>query len=345
MGNPEIDNKIEEGISFYNQKNIPKAIITLREALNQAEGSELAEKGRYYLALSYFENDNLDEAADELPKCGAYSPVKVFELIKSIASKAGIDYKKLIDELPQKSLYLAVIEGEERSRKDAAAKAEAESKKLDEEKQKKLETEGEYDNLFVETMHAAPTSYFFPVLMGFVSLPAWGLGLLFAMRFSKAVIRFVVQYVFYYIYLNRSSIHEWSVQNINLSNIFGYSDTVNSLNMYVYPCLSGIYILAAVIFALQSFVFSYFEWYKMLLVGNITEVRNTSDVYINIGFDHHVNVGDSFNVYTRGKSPVLKGVASVLKHEDNVSLVEFRPNTTHETIYHPKVGDFVNYKW
>lgn len=345
MSNPGIDAKIEEGIAFYNQNNMPKAIITLREALKNAEGCDLLEKGHYYLSCAYLQNDNLDEAADELPKCGAYAPAKVFELIKSIASKAGIDYKKIMNELPQKEIYVVIIEQEEAERRKAASEASAEREKKEQEDKLKLETEGDYRDLFVETMKAAPTNYFFPLMMGLVSIPAWGLGLLLARRFPKAIIRFALQYAFYYMYINGGVINQWTVTNINLSQIFGYTPFVNSINMYVFPVLKLVFALSAVLISLQSFVYAYFEWYKMFLVGNIVEVRNTSDIYINIGFDHHINTGDVFNVYSRGKKPVLKGHATVLKHEDASSLIEFRPNTELHEIHPPKIGDFVNYKW
>ncbi len=345
MSNPEIDAKIEEGISFYNQNNIPKAIITLREALKDGAGADLTEKGHYYLSCAYLQNDNLDEAADELPKCGAYAPAKVFELIKNISAKAGVDYKKIMNELPQKDLYTAIIEQEETERRKAAAEAAAEREKKAQEDKLKLETEGDYRDLFVETMKAAPTNYFFPLLMGLVSIPAWGLGLLLARRFPKAVIRFALQYAFYYMYINRGAINQWTVSNINLSQIFGYTPFVNSLNSYVFPVLQLAFVLATILISLQSFVYAYFEWYKMFLVGNIVEVRNTNDIYINIGFDHHANVGDVFNVYSRGKKPIFKGQATILKHEDISSLVEFRPNTELHEIHPPKIGDFVNYKW
>lgn len=345
MNNPEIDAKIEEGISFYNQNNIPKAIITLRETLKDSQGADLSEKGHYYLSCAYLQNDNLDEAADELPKCGAYAPTKVFELIKSISAKAGVDYKKIMNELPQKDLYAAIIEQEEIDRSRAAAENAAEREKKMREDMLKLETEGDYRDLFVETMRAAPTNYFFPLLMGLVSIPAWGLGLLLARRFQKAIVRFAIQYAFYYMYINRGAINQWTVSNINLSQIFGYTPFVNSLNTYVFPALQLIFAIAAILISLQSFVYAYFEWYKMFLVGNIVEVRNTSDIYINIGFDHHANTGDVFNVYSRGKKPLLKGHATVLKHEDASSLIEFRPNTELHEIHPPKIGDYVNYKW
>ncbi len=345
MSNPEIDGKIEEGISFYNQNSVPKAILVLREALKNSEGSDLAEKGHYYLASAYLQNDNIEEAADELIHCGSYAPLKTFELIKNIAVKAGVDYKKIMNELPQKDLYIAVIEQEENMRREAEAKDFAEREKKMAEEKLKLEIEGDYRDLFVETMRAAPTNYIFPLFMGIISIPAWGAGMLLARRFPKAIIRFALQYVFYYMYINAGPINHWCVNNINLSQMFGYSPFVNNLNSYIFPAFQIIYISAAVIISLQSFVYSYFEWYKMFLVGNIVEVRNTNDVYINIGFEHHVNIGDIFNVYTRGKTPVLKGYASILKHEDALSLVEFRPDTNLSEIMHPKVGDFVNYKW
>jgi len=345
LSNPEIDAKIEEGISYFNQGNIPKAIITLREILKNSEGADLSEKGHYYLSLSYFQNDNLDEAADELPKCGSYAPAKVFELIKNISSKAGVDYKKIMGELPQKDLYMAIIEQEEQKRRQAESDAAEERRKKAEEDKLRLETEGDYKDLFVESMRAAPTNYVFPLLMGLISIPAWGAGLLLAGRLPKAIIRFVLQYVFYFIYINSVNIHQWTLSNINLSQIFGYTPFVNSLNGYVFPALQCAYVGAAVLISLQSFVYAYFEWYKMFLLGNIIEVRNTNDIYINIGFDHHVNVGDIFNVYTRGRKPLLKGTATVLKHEDASSLVEFRPNTELHEIMPPKIGDLVNYKW
>lgn len=345
MSNPEIDAKIEEGIAFYNQNNIPKAIITLREALKNAEGCDLLEKGHYYLACAYLQNDNLDEAADELPECGAYAPAKVFELIKNISSKAGIDYKKIINELPQKELYTVIIEQLEAERKIAAAKAAEEYEKKAQEEKLKLETEGDYNDLFVGTMKAAPTNYFFPALMGLISIPAWGLGLFLAGRVLNAIIRFVLQYAFYYVYINKGAINQWTVSNINLSQIFGYTPFVNSLNAYIFPALQLVFALSVVLISLQSFVYAYFEWYKMFLVGNIVEIRNTGDVYINIGFDHHINTGDVFNIYSRGKKPILKGQATILKHEDASSLIEFRPNTELREVHSPKIGDFVNYKW
>lgn len=346
MSNPEIDAKIEEGISYYNQNNLPKAILTLREALKSDDGSsEFGPKGHYYLSLAYLKNDNLDEAADELPKCGAYAPAKVFELIKEISSKAGVDYKKIIDELPQKDLYVAIIEQEEQKRKQEAIAAAAEREKKAEEEKLRLETEGDYNDLFVDSLKAAPTNYFIPFLMGLISIPAWGLGMLLAGRLFKAAFRFGIQYVFYLMYINANAIHNWTLENINLSQIFGYTPFINSINEYVFPALQIIFAICTVLVALQSFVYAYFEWYKLFLVGNVIEIRNTNDIYLNIGFDNHINIGEVFNVYSRGKKPIYKGTVTVLKYEDTTCLVEFRPNTELAAIVPPKVGDIVKFKW
>lgn len=345
MSNPEIDAKIEEGISFFDQNNIPKAIITLREVLKNDEGSDLSSKGHYYLSLAYFQNDNLQEAFDELPKCGAYAPAKVFDLIKNISAKSGDDYKEIANSLPQKDLYAAIVEQENQKRNKEASAAAAERDKQAEADKLKLETEGDYNDLFVETMKAAPTNYLIPFFMGVISIPAWGLGLLLAGSLPKAIIRFAVQYAYYYMYTNSHSIHNWTLTNINLSNIFGYTPFVNSLNEYVFPGLQIVFAVSTLILSLQSFVFAYFEWYKIFIFGNVVEVRNTNDVYINVGFEHHINLGDVFNIYTRGKKPVLKGNATILKHEDAVSLVEFRPNTELQVIMQPKIGDIVKFKW
>ena len=68
-------------------------------------------------------------------------------------------------------------------------------------------------------------------------------------------------------------------------------------------------------------------------------------MFTSIGFDHHINTGDVFNIYSRGKKPILKGQATILKHEDASSLIEFWPNTELREVHSPKIGDFVNYKW
>lgn len=341
----ELENKIIEGISYYENGNIPKAILTLREALKNDIKSEIIEKGHYYLALAYFQNGNIENAADELPKCGSYEPRKVFELIKEIAKYASVDYKKLINELPQKELYINIINEEEKLLKEQEQKLKLELERKKREEQIRLEIEGNYEHLTNEDLIAKVNNNFIPVIIGLLSFFIWGLGLLLSFNFFNAIFRFALQFLFYYIYINSNNIHQWILNNINFSLIFGYGPIVNNLNHYIFPVLQFVYFITLFLISAQSFVFSYFEWYKILLIGHVVEVRNTGDVYINIGFNHNINIGDKFYVYTRGVKPILKGEVTILKYEDEKSLVEFRPNTNLQQMLQLRVGDVVKYKW
>ena len=340
--NNELDAKITEAIECYNSKNIPKAIMKLREAIAIDDSSQ---KAHFYLALSYMENGSVEEAADELPKCGAYAPLKVFDLIKKIAAEAKIDYKQIINELPQKDLYAEIISQEER--KLDAQKAEEHEKRREEEKKRleAMETEGDYDNIFVDALRSAPSNYIIPVFMGLISVPVWGAGMLLALRIPKAVIRFVFQYVFYYIYMNRDSIRNSILGAVDFNQIVGYGSTAMIMNNWRWPVCQMIYVVAILVLALQSFVVSFFEWYKIFLIGNIVEIRNNVDIYINAGFNQHLDVGDNFKVWTRGHTPIMKGIATVMKIEENSSLVEIRASIEHKEVQQPKVGDIIKFKW
>lgn len=337
--NPEFEAKFAEALGHYESKNIPKTIMALREATSMSGASD---KAHYYLALSYLENGNVEEAADELPKCGAYAPVKVFDLIKRVAAEAKIDYKQIVKELPQKELYSAVIEQEEKKLADEKAKAGEAALEAEKKRQEMLEVEGDYDNIFVDAMRSAPSNYIIPVFMGLISIPAWGAGMLFAGRIPKAVIRFVLQYVFYYVYLNRDSIIMSIVSSVDFSTA---SSSLEFLNGWRVPACQGIYVIAALVFTLQSFVVSFFEWYKIFLVGNIVEIRNNVDVYINAGFNQHIDTGDSFKVWTRGHKPLMKGIATVVKVDENSSQIEIRASIEHKETLQPKIGDIVKFKW
>ena len=347
MADSEFSAKISEGIEYYNHKNIPKAIVTLRDALSSGAGEEkdVLEKGSFYLAQAYFDNGSFDEAADQLPNCGAYAPMRVFGLIKDIASRVNMDFTKIIGELPQKDLYIAIIEEEKIRIREAQLVAAEDQKVKDEEARKRKEIEGDYTELFVDTMHSGPTNYIIPAFMGLISLPVWGAGMLLALRIPQAVIRAVLQYIFYLLYMNQDQARVWVSYNINLSKVFGYTELVNKVNTFIFPGLQMVYIVLGVMFALQSFVVAFAEWYKIFLVANIVEIRNNVDIYINVGFNQHVNQGESFKVYSRGVKPVFKGIATIVKHEDTTSLVEFRPSLENKELIHPKVGDFIYYKW
>jgi len=347
LADSEFSAKITAGIEFYNQKNIPKAIVTLRDALAEGtpEERDVIEKGSFYLALAYFDNGSFDEAADLLPNCGAYAPMRVFNLIKDIAAKVNMDFVKIINELPQKDIYVAIIEEEKKKMRQAQAVAAEDQKVREEEARKRKEVEGDYEDLFVDTMRSGPTNYIVPAFMGLISIPVWGAGMLLAINIRQAIIRTVLQYGFYYLYINNQLVRTWISYNFNLSKIFGYTEFVNKVNGWVFPGLQMVYIILGVMFALQSFVVAFAEWYKIFLVANIVEIRNNVDIYINVGFNQHVNQGDTFKVYSRGVKPIFKGTATILKHEEVNSLVEFRPSLENTELIHPKVGDFIYYKW
>jgi len=347
LADSEFSAKISEGIEFYNQKNIPKAIVTLRDTLSSGTGGEKSdiEKGSFYLAQAYFDNGNFDEAADQLPNCGAYAPMRVFNLVKDIASKVNMDFMKIIAELPQKDIYIAIIEEEKKKMREAQLIAAEDQKVKEEEERKRKEVEGDYNDLFVDTMRSGPTNFVIPAFMGLISIPLWGAGMLLALKIPKAIIRTVLEYIFYFIYVNKDQVKLWISYNINLSKVFGYTPFVNQLNTWVFPALQMVYIVLGVMFALQSFVVAFAEWYKIFLIANIVEIRNNVDIYINVGFNQHVNQGESFKVYSRGIKPIFKGVATIIKHEETTSLVEFRPSLENKELIHPKVGDFVYYKW
>lgn len=339
---PEFIEKLDAGVNYYAEKNLPKAIVTLREALELCPNNE---KGHFYLALSYYENDNIEQAADELPLCGGYAPVKAVELIKGIAKKANIEHMKIINELPQKNLYFDILKAddlkelEERKNREFKARAEAD------EQLRKFEIEGHYEDFDADIAKAAPSNYFVPILMGILSVPAWGLGSLLSFNFVKALFRFALEYFFYYMYVNKDGINQWTITNINLAQFLGYSQMTNQLTSYIFPTLQVIFVLSGVFLSLQSFVIAFTDWYKALILGNITVINGTIDIYINIGFNHHFNVGDSFNVYTRAKNPTLKGSIVITRLDNETSAVEFRPNTKLAEIMEPKVGDIVKYKW
>jgi len=337
---PEFEEKLEQGINYYNEKNLPKAIITLREAVNLCPKHE---KAHFYLALAYYDNDSIEPAADELPNIGGYAPVKAVALIKNIAKKANIEYLKIINELPQKNLYFDILKAddlkelEERKQNEIKAQIEAE------EMLRRLETEGQYDDFDADTAKAALPSYAVPVLMGILSVPAWGLGSLLSFNMPKAVIRFAIEYCFYYAYINKEAIHQWTISNINLALILGYSQTTNQLTEYIFPLIQGIFILAAGFLSLQSFVVAYYDWCRKLLTGNLTTINGTVDIYVNVGFDNHFNIGDTFNVYSRGRTPILKGIVTIVRLENETSLVEFKPNTKLAEKIDPKVGDIIKF--
>ncbi len=347
MADTEFSAKINAGIEFYNQKNIPKAIITLREALSSGtpEERDIFEKGSFYLALAYFDNDSFDEAADQLPNCGAYAPIRVFGLVKDIASRVKMDFMKIVNELPQKDLYVAIIEEEKKRMREAQLVANEDQKVKEEEARKRKEVEGDYNDLFVDTMRSGPTNYIIPAFMGIISIPVWGAGMLLAINIRQAIIRTVLQYGFYLLYMNSEQARIWISYNLNLSKVFGYTEFVNKANGWIFPGLQMAYIILGVMFALQSFVVAFAEWYKIFLVANIVEIRNNVDIYINVGFSQHINQGDTFKVYSRGVKPVFKGTATIIKHEETTSLVEFRPSLDDKELVHPKVGDYIYYKW
>jgi tetratricopeptide (TPR) repeat protein len=343
----EDQQKLEEGRKLLAEEQIPAAIMTLKEALEI--NGELTEAA-YLLAEAYVVYEDYENAIDAFVLSGEFNIKGVYEHIRLIAPIIGMNKSEILNAMPQNFDQVAAAE---KQAEDEVKKRAEEARQAAIEEDRRLraaEVALDADDPLLPVAtdpRATLTNTAIPAFLSFLSFFIWGSGQILTLNiFFNGIYFSGLLGGYYWLWKNAEYVRSLSYR-VDFYGMFGYEGLTGKVaeicTNNFWGVLTFLYFLGMLVFSIQSSFNAWKTISKMYLSGYIKELRN-EDIWINLGRDNYLEVGDKFRLYRRTKYlKTVKAELVVTQLEDDKAIVEARMNRDKKTnqLFQPQVGDVV----